>query len=94
MTRVTVAAVAVLVVFSAAPRARQESDEARRVRESAGVFGEIMAAEDKAIPRAILGKSEAIAVFPGTVRAGFVVGGMRGRGIISARNEALDRYAR
>ena len=87
MTRVTVAAVAVLVVFSAAPRARQESDEARRVRESAGVFGEIMAAEDKAIPRAILGKSEAIAVFPGTVRAGFVVGGMRGRGIISARNE-------
>jgi lipid-binding SYLF domain-containing protein len=66
--------------------ARQDSDEARRVRESATVFGEIMNAEDKAIPGAILGKAEAIAVFPSTVRAGFVVGGMRGRGIISARN--------
>lgn len=66
--------------------ARQDSEEARRVREAATIFGEIMNAEDQAIPRAILGKAEAIAVFPSTVRAGFVVGGQRGRGIISARN--------
>jgi lipid-binding SYLF domain-containing protein len=67
--------------------ARQDSDEVRRVREATTVFGEIMNAEDKAIPRAILGKAEAIAIFPSTVRAGFIVGGMRGRGIISARTE-------
>lgn len=87
MTRLiaVTAAVVVLAGFPAAPRARQESDEARRLRDAAAVFGEIMAAEDKAIPRALLGKAEGIAIFPGTVRAGFVVGGMRGRGVLSAR---------
>ncbi len=89
-TRWVAAAAAVgLVVCSFALRldARQESEEARRVREAATVFGEIMAAEDKAIPRAIIGRAEGIAIFPSTIRAGFVVGGMRGRGILSARNE-------
>jgi len=86
--RLAAAMAAVVVVgVSAVAGARQDSEEARRVRESATVFGEIMNAEDKAIPRAILGKAEAIAVFPSTVRAGFVVGGMRGRGIISARTQ-------
>jgi lipid-binding SYLF domain-containing protein len=80
-------AAAVLCVFVASPAARQDSDEARRVREAATVFGEIMNAEDNAIPRAILGNAEAIAIFPSTVRAGFIVGGMRGRGIISARTQ-------
>ena len=85
--RTAAAAVALLTVFHAVPRARQESEEARRIREAAVVFGEIMAAEDNAIPRSILSKAEGVAVFPGTIRAGFIIGGMRGRGIISARND-------
>jgi lipid-binding SYLF domain-containing protein len=80
-------AAAALFGFPSLPHAQQESDEARRVREAAVVFGEIMAAEDKAIPRAILGKAEGIAIFPSTVRAGFIVGGMRGRGILSAKTQ-------
>ena len=76
----------VLLAFSGSTRAQQESDETKRVREAVTIFGEIMAAEDKAIPEAILGKAEAIAIFPGTITAGFIVGGQRGRGIISARN--------
>jgi lipid-binding SYLF domain-containing protein len=85
----TAAAVAVilLTVFHGVPGARQESEEARRVREAATVFDEIMAAEDKSIPRSILSKAEGVAIFPGTIRGGFIIGGMRGRGIISARNE-------
>ena len=79
-------AVALLALYGSALHARQESDEAKRVRESATVFAEIMGAEDKAIPKAILGKAQGIAIFPGLLRAGFVVGGMRGRGILSARN--------
>jgi len=82
------AAVAVLAGFPSAPRAQQESDEARRLRDAAAVFGEIMAAEDKAIPRALLGKAEGIAIFPSTVRAGFIFGGMRGRGVLSARTDS------
>ena len=63
-----------------------ESDEAKRLHDSVTVFGEIMAAQDQSIPRTILQKAEAIAVFPNTIKAGFVVGGMRGRGVLSARN--------
>ena len=91
MTRVPLIAAALAAVavmgLSPALSARQDSEEARRVREAATIFGEIMGAEDKAIPEAILGKAEGIAIFPSTLRAGFVVGGTRGRGIISARNE-------
>jgi len=80
------AAVVLLAGVSAVPSARQESDEARRVRDAASVFNEIMAADDRGIPRSILGKAEGIAVFPSMVRGGFIVGGMRGRGILSSRN--------
>ena len=75
------------LTFPLALRAQQGSDEARRVREAATVFDEIMMAEDNAIPNAILGKAEGIAIFPGTIRAGFIVGAMRGRGVLSARTE-------
>ena len=82
------AAVAVLAGHPVAQAARQESDETRRLREAATVFGDIMAAEDNAIPRALLGKADGIAIFPSTVRAGFIFGGMRGRGVLSARTDS------
>ena len=92
MTRIiaSVLAVAVLAGVPSATLAQRsdESDEARRVREASVVLGEIMTAEDDAIPEALLGDAEGIAIFPGTVRAGFGIGGMRGRGVISARTES------
>jgi len=92
MTRIiaSVLAVVVLAGVSAATLAQRsdESDEARRLREASVVLGEIMTAEDDAIPRALFGDAEGVAVFPGTVRAGFIFGGVRGRGIISARTES------
>jgi lipid-binding SYLF domain-containing protein len=81
-----VAALALVTGLPARPAARQDSEEARRVRESSVVFGEIMAADDRGIPRSILSTAEGVAVFPGMVRGGFIVGGMRGRGILSSRN--------
>jgi lipid-binding SYLF domain-containing protein len=63
-----------------------DADEVKRLTDSATVFGEIMAAQDQSIPASILDKAEAIAVFPDTIKAGFVVGGMRGRGVLSAKN--------
>jgi lipid-binding SYLF domain-containing protein len=79
------AAVGLLALHPALPRAQKDDNEAKRVRDGATVFGEIMAAEDKAIPNAILGKAAGIAIFPDTIKAGLVVGGMRGRGVLSAR---------
>jgi lipid-binding SYLF domain-containing protein len=85
-SRFVAAAVAAAFLFGInVARAQQESDESRRLRDAAAVFGEIMAAGDAAIPEAILGKAEGIAIFPSTVKGGFIVGGMRGRGVLSAR---------
>ena len=81
----TALAVALLGGYPFAQEAQPDPDEARRLRDASAVFGEIMSAEDRAIPRAILAKAEGIAIFPSTVKAGFVVGGMRGRGVLSAR---------
>jgi lipid-binding SYLF domain-containing protein len=81
------AAVCLAIVLSAQPRAQKDDkdNEANRVRDAAMIFGEIMAAEDKAVPGAIMTKATGIAIFPSTIQAGLVVGGIRGRGIISSR---------
>jgi lipid-binding SYLF domain-containing protein len=80
-------AAVVLLAAGAQPFARQatpDSNEAKRVRDSVTVFSEIMKAEDSAIPKSILTKAEGIAIFPDTQKGGFVVGGVHGRGILSA----------
>jgi len=81
-------AVCLLAVLAPRPHAQAESDEAKRVRNSAMIFDEIMAANDKAIPTSILSKAAGIAIFPDTVKAGLGVGGMRGRGVLSARGQS------
>jgi SH3 domain-containing YSC84-like protein 1 len=64
-------------------RAAAGKDEVKRVGAATTVLNEMMRARDTAIPRAILEKAEAIAIFPAVKKAGFVLGGQWGRGIIS-----------
>lgn len=52
---------------------------------AARVFNEIMATREKSIPRDLLEKAEAVAVFPGVLKGGFIVGGRGGSGVISRR---------
>jgi lipid-binding SYLF domain-containing protein len=59
-----------------------KSEEARK---SADVFTSIMNVPDKSIPRDLLSKAEAIAVFPGVVKGGFIIGARGGHGVISRR---------
>lgn len=61
------------------------SAEANRLRDAITVLTEVTSAADSAIPQSLLRKAEGIAVFPSTVKAGFIFGGMRGRGVLSAR---------
>jgi lipid-binding SYLF domain-containing protein len=75
------------------PARAADSDDADRIRESVAVFNEIMAAPDKAIPTAILEKIEGVAVFPGTLKGGFIVGAQHGRGILSARLEGSRAWS-
>jgi lipid-binding SYLF domain-containing protein len=83
---------AMLIVLSVASPALSQKKNAKRIAEAtkeaqkaADVFTEIMNIPDKAIPQKLLDKAEAIAVFPGVIKAGFIVGGRAGDGVISRR---------
>jgi lipid-binding SYLF domain-containing protein len=77
-----------VVVVGLTPVLNAQSDQADRIRESATVFREIMQAPDNAIPGSVLQRAEAIAIFPSTLKGGFIFGGHRGKGILSVREGA------
>jgi lipid-binding SYLF domain-containing protein len=62
-----------------------DTEESDRIKESVTVFSEIMGAPDNAVPSAILARAEGVAIFPGTIKGGFIIGAQHGRGILSAR---------
>jgi len=66
-------------------QAKKINEATERSRKAARDFTEIMAAPDKAIPHDLLDKAEAVAVFPNVIKAGFIVGGRVGHGVISRR---------
>jgi lipid-binding SYLF domain-containing protein len=83
----------VVLALMARPTAQEGVREALRVREAMVVLDEVMAAEDQSVPRSILEKAEAIAIFPGLLKAGFVVGGQFGRGLISVRDPVTKAWS-
>ncbi len=70
---------------SAQVNTKRMNDAARHASEAAKTFTEIMNVRDKAIPQELLDKAEAIAVFPGVIKAAFIFGGRSGQGVISKR---------
>ena len=68
-------------------KGNRANDAQRRSEDAAKVFNEIMAS-DSSIPRTLVDKAQAIAVFPGVLKAAFIVGGREGKGVISRRTEA------
>lgn len=61
-------------------------DELKRARHAVEVLNEIMQAPDKRIPSELLSKAYAIAVIPDVIKAGFVIGGRHGLGLMSIKN--------
>jgi lipid-binding SYLF domain-containing protein len=64
---------------------KRMKDAARHAAAAAQVFRAIMGTTDKSIPKELLDKAEAVAVFPGVVKAAFIIGGRGGQGVISRR---------
>jgi len=58
---------------------------AEQSAKAARVFDQIMGTREKSIPRDLLDRAEAVAVFPSVIKAGFILGGRGGRGVISRR---------
>ena len=69
----------------AAKDAKKLNEAAKKASSAARVFEQVMGAPDKSIPKELLDRAEAVAVFPGVLKAGFVVGGRGGAGVISRR---------
>lgn len=86
---VSAAALAMLVLMFAvhtpAQKTSRTHDAARHASTAAKTFTEIMNVRDKAIPQELLDNAEAIAVFPGVIKAAFIIGGRGGQGVISRR---------
>lgn len=69
-----------------APAAASPSVETRS-EDAVRVLSEIMASPDRRIPRDLLRDAEAVAVIPDVIKAGLVIGGRHGRGLIAVRGE-------
>ena len=66
-------------------RDKMRQDAAAQSAKAAKAFDAIMEVPDKAIPRDLLAKARAIAVFPQVLKVAFAVGGEGGRGVVSKR---------
>lgn len=62
------------------------NESAKRLRESASVLSEIMAAPDKGIPQDLMERAHCIVVVPSLKTGAFIVGAKYGKGFISCRN--------
>ena len=82
-----------LIALAARPFAQDAGGEVDRIRHAVVVLDETMNADDKSVPKSILEKAEAIAVFPSLMKGGFVVGGQYGRGVISVRDPNTQQWS-
>jgi lipid-binding SYLF domain-containing protein len=88
---VIVAAIMVLATTST-PAARSDDSREKKLRDAAGqsakaanVLEAIMGVPDQAIPRELMTRAKAIAVFPQVIKVALKVGGEGGRGVVSRR---------
>ena len=77
------AAVALLFAFAGPSQAGVKEDT--KANDAARVLAEIMRIPETAVPGKMFEEAHAIAVFPDVVKVGLVIGGRRGKGLISVR---------
>ena len=75
---------ATLFALTAGPAVAQ-NDALATLREATAVFEDMRDMQEDQIPPAMLDGAEAVAIVPGVVKAGFLVGGRRGRGVLLTR---------
>lgn len=65
--------------------AKERAQAKKTAGKATKALNELMKIPAKSIPESLLKKAKAIAVFPGVVKAAFVIGGQGGKGLISRR---------
>jgi lipid-binding SYLF domain-containing protein len=76
-----------LSMISASSLVYASEKEVKRVETSTQVLNEIMAIPEQSIPPALLRNAKAVAVLPGVIKAGLILGGRGGYGILVVHNE-------
>src|SRR5688572_1482086 len=84
MTRLLAPFVVLLSLLFAVPAAAGVKEETK-ARDAARVLGEIMRIPETAVPEKMFTDAHAIAVIPDVVKAGLLLGGRGGRGLVSVR---------
>ncbi len=89
------AAVVLFLVLALSCRAALavQKAPARKVEDAILVLEEIMNMPDKGIPVDLLKRCRGVAVFPDVIKAGFVVGGKYGEGVILAHDPETNRFS-
>lgn len=85
MSRLMSAVLAALLLASTPPTFAGERENTR-ADNAARVLGEIMHIPESSVPTRMFSEAYAIAVIPEVVKAGLVIGGRRGKGLISVRS--------
>lgn len=92
LTKVATIVVAIFLICAIVNSASAQKNNTKKLaqaskeaQKAADAFTEIMNIAEKAIPQSLLDRADAIAVFPDVVKAGFIVGGRGGHGVISRR---------
>ena len=90
LSRLFVLTIAMLTLFSfntaVFAQSKKDLKEARKRTDSASeVVKEIMSDADKSIPKELMEKAKAIVVFPGVLKAAFIIGGRGGEGVAVRR---------
>jgi lipid-binding SYLF domain-containing protein len=94
-TRAVFCSLSITMVLAVAGNASAQQERERSAKKAraaaeqsakaARVFDQIMGTREKSIPGDLLDRAEAVAVFPGVLKGGFIVGGRGGSGVISRR---------
>src|SRR5262245_24204412 len=84
---VLASALAALTLAATARAQAPPLKELERVQDAIDVLAESSKIPAKGIPAALLKNSQGVVIVPGLVKAGFIIGGERGKGVVSVRDE-------
>lgn len=77
---------ATVKIFSSPPLI-EAADETSKINDAIEVFEQVMSIPEKGIPPALLNNAHGIAIIPGVIKAGFIIGGRHGTGVVIVRNK-------
>ena len=87
VSRLAIGALGLSLVLAVQSSVLGQTKEDTTVRESIGVFSEVMAIPANGIPRGLLEDAHGVAIIPSVIKGSFVVGARFGHGVLMVRDD-------